>query len=142
MPRRRTTWRSLRPLASRCTKEVNLVSAVQYVCMITDLLLKDGMVTIDDTTRSGSVSPYFEALHIICLLTPSVSTVCVDADEHSDATERTSSSPQTPFETQSLVCSVLTSARLSIHPLTSLNQIARSRCGTVTVKSSSCLSQD
>ncbi|KAK2942334.1 hypothetical protein BLNAU_22759 [Blattamonas nauphoetae] len=34
-------------------KEVNLVSAA------------DDMVTFDDTTRSGSVSPYFEALHII-----------------------------------------------------------------------------
>ncbi|KAK2959489.1 hypothetical protein BLNAU_5538 [Blattamonas nauphoetae] len=33
--------------------EVDLVSAVQYVCMITDLLLKDDIVTFDDTTQSG-----------------------------------------------------------------------------------------
>ncbi|KAK2942229.1 hypothetical protein BLNAU_22859 [Blattamonas nauphoetae] len=54
-------------------EEVGHVSVVQYVCVITDLLLKDDMVTFDDTTRSGSVSPYSEALHIIsrCLLTPS-----------------------------------------------------------------------
>ncbi|KAK2945307.1 hypothetical protein BLNAU_18295 [Blattamonas nauphoetae] len=34
-------------------EEVDPVSAVQSVCMITDLLLKDDMVTFDDTTRSG-----------------------------------------------------------------------------------------
>ncbi|KAK2943564.1 hypothetical protein BLNAU_21526 [Blattamonas nauphoetae] len=147
-------------------EEVNLVSAVQYVCMITDLLLKDGMVTIDDTTRSGSVSPYFEALHIIsrCLLTPSpvarsavfvlllslfradssVSTVCVDADEHSDATERTSSSPQTPFR-NAIACLLRPHVSSSFHPSADFSEsksLALALCGTVTVKSSSCLSQD
>ncbi|KAK2943466.1 hypothetical protein BLNAU_21602 [Blattamonas nauphoetae] len=54
-------------------KERSTLFLLQYVCMITDLPLKDDMVTFDDTTRSGSVSPYFEALHIIsrCLLTQS-----------------------------------------------------------------------
>ncbi|KAK2954894.1 hypothetical protein BLNAU_10224 [Blattamonas nauphoetae] len=34
-------------------EEVDLVSAVQSVCMIADLLLKDDTVTFDDTARSG-----------------------------------------------------------------------------------------
>ncbi|KAK2961161.1 hypothetical protein BLNAU_3929 [Blattamonas nauphoetae] len=118
-------------------EEVDLVSAVKYVCMITDLLLKDDMVTFDDTTRSGSVSPYSEALHIIsrCLVTPSpvarsavfvlllslfradnsVSSVCVDADEHSDATERTSSSPQTMFR-NAIACLFRPHVSSSFHP--------------------------
>ncbi|KAK2964248.1 hypothetical protein BLNAU_779 [Blattamonas nauphoetae] len=147
-------------------EEVDLVSAVKYVCMITDLLLKDDMVTFDDTTRSGSVSPYSEALHIIsrCLVTPSpvarsavfvlllslfradnsVSSVCVDADEHSDATERTSSSPQTMFR-NAIACLFRPHVSSSFHPSADFSvskSLALALCGTVALKSSSCLSQD
>ncbi|KAK2961881.1 hypothetical protein BLNAU_3318 [Blattamonas nauphoetae] len=37
-------------------EEVDLVSTVQSVCMIADLLLKDDTVTFDDTSRSGQPS--------------------------------------------------------------------------------------
>ncbi|KAK2943483.1 hypothetical protein BLNAU_21590 [Blattamonas nauphoetae] len=146
-------------------EEVDLVSAVKYVCMITDLLLKDDMVTFDDTTRSGSVSPYSEALHIIsrCLVTPSpvarsavfvlllslfradnsVSSVCVDADEHSDATERTSSSPQTMFR-NAIACLFRPHVSSSFHPSADFSvskSLALALCGTVALKSSSFASQ-
>ncbi|KAK2942678.1 hypothetical protein BLNAU_22405 [Blattamonas nauphoetae] len=100
-------------------EEVNLVSAVQYVCIITDLPLKDDMVTFDDTTRSGSVSPYFEALHIIsrCLLTPS------------------------PIARLLFRPHVSSSFHLSAD-FSESKSLALALCGTVAVKSLSCLSQD
>ncbi|KAK2943983.1 hypothetical protein BLNAU_21129 [Blattamonas nauphoetae] len=130
-------------------EEVDLVSAVKYVCMITDLLLKDDMVTFDDTTRSGSVSPYSK----LSTSSPAASSprlpsharlsVCVDADEHSDATERTSSSPQTMFR-NAIACLFRPHVSSSFHPSADFSvskSLALALCGTVALKSSSFASQ-